>query len=138
MITLAEALIGRKNERNASSFHNGKWIDANMIEYDDIKIGYILSSSNGKYYVVVPRELGEKLLTVNLHTTLLDTLFIRYDETMRTYYFVDPRQFISDWPRYNRHDSIEKVFINEMTFKTENDIDMYVKKDVQNILTRKK
>lgn len=138
MKQLKEALIGRKNDRNASSSVNGKWVDANMIKYDDIKIGYILSSSNGKFYVVVPRELGEKLLIVNLHTTLFDTLFIRYDETMKTYYFVDPRHFISNWPQYNNHDSIEKVFINEMTFKTEKDIDTYIKKDVKNILTRKK
>ena len=138
MKTLVEALIGRKNEKNASSFHNGKWVDSDMIEYDDLKVGYILSSSNGKYYVVVPREMGEKLLTIDLHTTTLDMLFIRYDETMGTYYFVDPRDFRSNWPHYNRHDVIEKVFINEMTFKTENDIDTYIKKDVQNILSRKK
>lgn len=140
MRQLKEALIGKKNERNASSFHNGKWIDSNRITLDELKFGYILVDMVYQaFYVVVPRKLGEDFLNINLHTSDLDKLFIRYVKgNSQEFYFSDPRDW-KNWPHCEFNGkTIHKVFTNEVNFKTVKDVKTYITTYAQNIMDNRK
>lgn len=135
MITLKEALINSTNIGKAKTSMNGKWISSYMIEMKDLKEGYVLVDTKEKYfYVVVDKEYGYDFLDINLHTNLLDYLFIRYDFLTRKYYFTDPRNCEKTWPKWNGI-YVDKVFTNERDFKRKEDLVNYIHKELSNILT---
>lgn len=135
MLTLKEALIGKKNISSAKTSMNGKWVSSDTIEVKDLKEGYVLANTKEQYfYVVVDKEYGESFLDIDLHTNTLQYLFIRYDFLTRKYYFADPRDCEKTWPKWNGR-YVDKVFTNERDFKKKEDLVNYIHKELSNILT---